>query len=117
MAIIYTNQRSKKPKKLTAKQRELRDSWEKIIAKYEPKKKVSISKSNDLSSKYKLSVPPGRETPHYPSVNTNHNDTFRKEIPTYTGTKIIGIGTLHKSNAVPVFSDQEASEIAKMRRG
>lgn len=34
----------------------------------------------------------------------------------YTGDKIIGIGTMHKSNAVPIFSDQEAQEIAKMRR-
>jgi hypothetical protein len=34
----------------------------------------------------------------------------------YTGDKIIGIGTLHKSNAVPIFSDEEAKDIAKMRR-
>jgi len=34
----------------------------------------------------------------------------------YTGTKIIGIGTMHKSNAVPIFSDDEAKEISKMRR-
>ena len=34
----------------------------------------------------------------------------------YTGTKIIGIGTMHKSNAVPIFSDSEAKEISSMRR-
>lgn len=34
----------------------------------------------------------------------------------YTGTKIKGIGTMHKSNAVPIFSDEEAQDIAKMRR-
>jgi hypothetical protein len=34
----------------------------------------------------------------------------------YTGTKIKGIGTMHKSNAVPIFSDDEAKDIAKMRR-
>lgn len=34
----------------------------------------------------------------------------------YTGTKLVGIGTMHKSNAVPIFSDQEAMEIATMRR-
>ena len=34
----------------------------------------------------------------------------------YTGTKIKGIGTMHKSNAVPIFSDQEAIEISQMRR-
>lgn len=40
----------------------------------------------------------------------------KKESQQYTGTKIVGIGTMHKSNAVPVFSDQEALEIATMRR-
>jgi hypothetical protein len=34
----------------------------------------------------------------------------------YTGTKIKGIGTLHKSNAVPIFTDDEAKDIAHMRR-
>ncbi len=34
----------------------------------------------------------------------------------YTGDKIVGIGTLHKSNAVPVFSDQEAKDLSSMRR-
>ena len=40
-----------------------------------------------------------------------------KQTPTYTGTKIIGIGTMHKSNAVPIFSDEEAKDISRMRRG
>ncbi len=35
----------------------------------------------------------------------------------YTGTKVKGIATMHKSNAVPVFSDEEAIDISKMRRG
>lgn len=35
----------------------------------------------------------------------------------YTGTKMLGIGTMHKSNSVPVFSQEEAEDIAKMRRG
>jgi hypothetical protein len=35
----------------------------------------------------------------------------------YTGDKIIGIATMHKSNAVPVFSDEQAVDISRMRRG
>lgn len=35
----------------------------------------------------------------------------------YTGTKMLGVGTMHKSNSVPVFSEQEALDIATMRRG
>lgn len=39
-----------------------------------------------------------------------------KPSPQYTGTKILGIGTMHKSNAVPIFNDQEAIDISTMRR-
>ena len=39
-----------------------------------------------------------------------------KPAPVYTGTKVLGIGTMHKSNAVPVFSDEEAIDISRMRR-
>lgn len=34
----------------------------------------------------------------------------------YTGTNMLGIATMHKSNSVPVFSQQEAEDISKMRR-
>jgi hypothetical protein len=40
----------------------------------------------------------------------------KKETPVYTGDKIVGIATMHKSNMVPVFSDKEAEDISKMRR-
>lgn len=34
----------------------------------------------------------------------------------YTGTACIGIATLHKSNAVPIFNSQAAIDAATMRR-
>jgi len=34
----------------------------------------------------------------------------------YTGTYIIGIGTMHKSNSVPITNRQSARDIANMRR-
>jgi hypothetical protein len=40
-----------------------------------------------------------------------------KPISRYTGVSIIGIGTMHKSNAVPIFSQEQAEDISKMRRG
>lgn len=40
-----------------------------------------------------------------------------KQTQKYTGDKIIGIGTMHKSNAVPIFNDQQAKDISTMRRG
>jgi hypothetical protein len=42
--------------------------------------------------------------------------TAKKQSQVYTGTKVIGIATMHKSNPVPVFSDDEAKDISKMRR-
>jgi len=40
----------------------------------------------------------------------------KKDPPIYTGSNVLGVATLHKSNSVPVFSQQEAIEIATMRR-
>jgi hypothetical protein len=58
-----------------------------------------------------------RETPNYPSLATA-GDSCTKPIhgKVYTGDKMIGIGTLHKSNAVPIFSDDDAKDQALMRR-
>jgi hypothetical protein len=62
-------------------------------------------------------VPAGRETPRIASRDTGHlGAVSSKATPQYTGTKILGIGTMHKSNAVPIFNDEEAQDIARMRR-
>lgn len=53
-----------------------------------------------------------------PSHSTNKIDTTKKEVVYYTGDYLIGIATMHKSNAVPVVKDSEMIEAtAKMRRG
>ena len=117
--LIYTNTRSKKrkSKKPTSKQRELQAEWQALVKKYEPSKQVKASKQS-LSDVYKLTTPPGRTTTHHiKSVDTGIGVATKKETQQYTGTKMLGIGTLHKSNAVPVFCDDEAKEMARMRRG
>ena len=40
----------------------------------------------------------------------------KKEEKVYTGTEIIGIAQMHKSNAVPIRNKKSAEDIAKMRR-
>lgn len=113
--MIYTSIPKRKTKKPTAAQRQLAAEWEAIQKKYEPKKPV---KKVFNTWEYKLSTPPGRTTSHHiPSLSTGENGGAKKETMQYTGTKMLGIGTLHKSNAVPVFSDDEAKEMARMRRG
>jgi len=61
-------------------------------------------------------IPPGRETPYIPSRDSGGGIAARAPDKIYTGTKVKGIGTMHKSNAVPIFSDDEAKDISKMRR-
>ena len=67
---------------------------------------------------YTLTAPPGRSTSsHIPSRDTGHSGAVKsRDIPKYTGTKMLGIGVMHKSNGVPIFSDQEAKDISSMRR-
>ena len=49
-------------------------------------------------------------------VNMGGTGCAKKEPMKYTGTLVKGIATMHKSNAVPVISQQEATDIANMRR-
>lgn len=101
------------------KSRELENDWKELQKKWgveqEEKKRSRAMRAEPLT--YKLSAPAGRSTStHIPSKVTAGGSTapVHKE---YTGTKILGIATLHKSNAVPVFSQDEAVEISRMRRG
>jgi len=56
-----------------------------------------------------------RATPNYPSMEvTGGGSGTKKESPKYTGTLIKGIATMHKSNAVPVINQKEATEISRM---
>ena len=60
-----------------------------------------------------------RETPNYPSVTaaSSADSCSKPTRVSYTGTLVKGIATMHKSNAVPIINDQEATDIANMRRG
>ena len=85
------------------------------VEQQERKQRRAMS-APSLSSSYSLKIPEGRNTTaHIKSVDTGGNATL-KPVKQYTGTKIVGIATMHKSNAVPVFSNEEAEDIAKMRR-
>jgi len=61
-------------------------------------------------------TPPGRETVAVPSQDTGWVPCVKVKDNTYTGNKVKGIGTMHKSNGVPIFSDDEARDISSMRR-
>ena len=103
------------------KARELDESWKELQKKWaveiEDKKRKRAMTAAPLKGNYSLTIPAGRDTTsHLKSVDTGGN-ALLKPSPVYTGTKVKGIATMHKSNAVPVFSDEEAVEISRMRRG
>ena len=101
--------------------RELDASWKEILKSQgvaaEQKRRSRAMRAETLQ--YNLTSDNDRaNTRHIPSLDTGHSGPVSsKENPKYTGTKILGIGTMHKSNAVPVFSSEEAHDIATMRRG
>lgn len=74
--------------------------------------RVRAEKAPKLPS-YKL--PSWAPQAQYPSAS-GKGDTSKKERPEYTGSYVIGVATMHKSNTVPVTSQQAAIDIAKMRR-
>lgn len=112
MNIIHTSLGKSKKRKPTAKQRELDASWQKLLKKYETK---TVVKRN--IKPVEQPKPFVRETPYIASLPFSGGACTKKAAPVYTGDKIKGIGTMHKSNAVPIFSDEQAIEIATMRRG
>ncbi len=102
------------------KARELDASWKELQAKWgvEAEEKRRKRAMTQPTLTYKLSTPPGRTTTHnIPSRSTGEGIAASKAPQQYTGTKMLGIGTMHKSNSVPIFSDEEAVQIATMRRG
>lgn len=88
-------------------------SWNQLVAKY-PAKQIKAKK--DTSWKYELTAPVGRVTEKYKSLVTPGGSTAARQSMMYTGDKIKGIGTMHKSNMVPVFTNDEAKDLASMRR-
>jgi|SaaInl33SG_5_DNA_1037386.scaffolds.fasta_scaffold07455_2 hypothetical protein len=72
------------------------------------------SKTKDFTL-YEPKEPYRRETPEYPSCSNNiAGFAPRKESPKYTGTLIKGVATMHKSNAVPIISKEQATDISQM---
>lgn len=124
MPAMYSTTSTKKPKQIKFKSAEHKrryyeqqEAWEQLKGKYN----VKTTKHTVESTTYRPERinPPRGESQHYPSRDTGGGSATKPVLSTkvYTGTKMLGIATLHKSNAVPVFSDQEAKDISTMRRG
>lgn len=118
MAIFHTHIPKSKKRKPTAKQRELAASWDALLKRYDTKPVSRRAPKSTATMSPVVTKPFIRETVRHPSLDSGlGNATKPIEGKKYTGSAMLGIGTLHKSNAVPVFSTDEAVEISKMRRG
>lgn len=98
-----------------------RMSFEEYVDYVYGKKKISTRQEHLDPTTIKTYTPPAprftRETVQYASLETSSNtipaQPAKKE---YTGTLVKGIATMHKSNAVPVLGEDDATDIAHMRR-
>lgn len=111
----------RKPKKPTKAQLEAEANFAKMMAKWDKMPKFSSTKRANTDDSVNvipvLEAPPGRFTSNgIPSRSTPGGSTAKTQSRAYTGDKVLGIATLHKSIAQPVFSSDEAKEVARMRR-
>jgi hypothetical protein len=106
-------------------------------AEHKRKAELALSKKEEMYREYNITPRKRNKTgfmaPSYkPTYNhPSYVDSKAKEIPSlqakgglcskieplfYTGTRLKGIAVLHKSCLQPVFSQEEATEVARMRR-
>lgn len=99
---------NKMMKRVGAKQKSLDEyiQYRQGKSKYTPKKIKDPMKAESFR----------RQAPNYPSGEGIGVAYTKRAENVYTGGNLMGIATMHKSNMVPVFKQEDAEEIAKMRR-
>lgn len=114
--FVYTKSSSKK-KSLTKQQSADYAAWLKQVNAIKPPSYGKTKKTASVEA-YKPAQSHVRETQKIASLNSDNLGNGTKPIhgKVYTGTKMLGIGTLHKSNAVPIFCNEDAKDQANMRR-
>lgn len=98
-------------KRLTKKAQALAKSWEEIKRRHEQWPPFSRRPTPAIvpkTSPVQVIARPAKFVPHGGTA---------KPIQAYTGDKMIGVAVMHKSCLQPVFSQEQAEDSAKMRRG
>ncbi len=116
--LSMTGRRKGKKKWASAEQKRqaeiLDQEWQAIKEKYAPNSKIKFERKSFVAPK---PLRRDADQPRVPSLDTGVRGPVNVRKPMqYTGDNIVGIGTMHKSNAVPIFSDQDAKDISSMRR-
>jgi len=112
--MIYTSQKSKRKPQNTKKKQALQASWNALMEKWDVK--PNVKKTNSQYVNPAIAILRERSNRHIPSVDTGVGIAPKKSPIEYTGDAMIGIGQMHKSNAVPIFKQEDAEDLAKMRR-
>ena len=100
------------------KARELDESWKDLLRRQGIEQAESKSK-RAMSSEVWKPLPVthrGSDVAKIPSLPFTGGSCAMPEPKVYTGSEMIGIGQLHKSNAIPIFKKSDAEDLAKMRR-
>jgi hypothetical protein len=103
---IHSKSKKTKPNKRTLEAQARHDQWLASMGVTERKKLKGVEHTNlraGLTENAKL-------------TNGIAGNGSKKEANVYTGDYVKGIATMHKSNAVPITSGQQAIEVAQMRR-
>lgn len=91
---------------------ELEEQWEKLKKRHATRPTKLIIKPQPVVN------PRIAELREYPSLDTGITGPVTTGVvpQVYTGDKLIGIATMHKSNLVPIFNNDAAEDVSKMRR-
>ena len=107
LPVYYTTTNSKKRRKKNKMANE-DPQLQKLL------KRVGYVKDHD----FRYDVPDYQVSKSNVKTSDAVGNGFKNMAKQYTGDELAGIGTLHKSNMVPVRKDSnDAKEIARMRRG
>lgn len=115
--MIYARTKKSKRKLVPKAIREQHDQWLESVSKMTTNFSRGIKPVKKVEN-FVLNQPQHiRQNANIPSLcSFDSTPATKRETQKYTGTKMLGIGTLHKSNAVPVFTEGEAKDMAAMRR-
>lgn len=97
---------------------ELEESWNKLKEKHASNKlDLSQKRKQDKGCSHLITmVPPRGVSAKIPSKADTGGATPKPNQNVYTGDQVIGISIVHKSCLQPVFSTEQAKDLANMRR-
>lgn len=113
--FIHCKVPKSKKRKVPKNQQAQYNEWLKSIEDMKPKSLSKHLKTVEFKSPVVTSVYV-RETSKIKSLDTGPGVATKSPTKIYTGSMVKGIATMHKSNAVPVFTDEQAKDISSMRR-